>query len=179
MRLLLVLTIVLLSNFAHAASQTDLQANQILSDIERRGASVVVKELYDDPEVWDELLRNVSSGNLGWLKVAEKLGPGTDAGSTNMLEIAIFRALGNAPVQTLTLLSRGDRTIPCFRVEFVCSSDFLIDDPADQKALNLIDRTISRLQEIKEPSLITTRNTCIEGLQQARRDTLRLMREAK
>jgi hypothetical protein len=174
MRLPFVLSLLLLSQLSFAGPQAEPCASEILSQIEQRGARAVVQELYESHESWSALLKAISSGTPEWLEVAKKLKSGTDAGSTNMLEIAVFRALGQAPLDTLRLLASDASSWSS-----VCSSNFLIDDPADQNALNLIDKTIAELQNIKDPSVITTRDDCIHGLYQARQDALRIMKEPK
>jgi hypothetical protein len=157
---------------AFAGSTAALRASDVLTDIERRGARAVVQKLCEDEPRWQELLKVVSSGASEWVAVATRLRQGSDAACSETLEIAIFFALGNAPTETLKLLSK-DR----FSVLGVCSSNFLTDTVADQNALSLIDKRIAALEIVKDPDLVTTRNLCIKGLEQARLDVLRIMAE--
>lgn len=174
MRTSLVLALFLGWQVAFAASTAALRAPDVLVDVERRGARAVVQELCENEPRWQELLKVVSSGAPEWLDVAARLRQGSDAACSETLEIAIFFAIGNAPAETLKLLSK-DR----FSVLGVCSSNFLTDTPVDKNALNLIDKRIAALKAIKDPGLAATRDRCIQGLEQARLDVLRIMAETK
>lgn len=143
-------------------------------DVERRGARTVVQDLCENELRWQELLKLVSSGTPEWLAVAASLRHGSDAACSETLEIAVFFALGDAPAETLKLLSKER-----FSVLGVCSSNFLTDTPADQTALSMIDKRIAALKAIQDPGLAATRDRCIQGLEQARLDTLRIMAETK
>ena len=174
MKISSIVVLLLCCQVSCASSSAMLQAPNVLSEIEQRGAHAVVQELYKDTERWQALLKAVSSGSHEWLTVATKLRPGTDAGSSEMLETAIFFALGNAPVESLKLISAGT-----FSVEGTCSSNFLIDTPADQDALSMIDKRIAVLKIVKDPNLVATRDLCIKGLQQARNDVLKTLDETR
>jgi len=174
------IVLALFSHLTLAAVPVDMQPQDIHAAIQKRGAKAVVNEIYENHENWSVLLNAVSSGNPEWLKVAKALSVGTDAGSANMLQIAVTRALGNAPRETLKLMSEGTgNTVPVFWPVFVCSSNFLIDYPADKSALEFIDNTIEKLNKIKEPGLIKIRDECVKALHNARLDTPRIMREQK
>lgn len=173
MKRLSILLLALCSQVACATSTNAVKAQDIVSAVEQRGSRPVAQELYEDPKRWRELLTAISSGASEWLAVAAKLRPGTDAGASQMLETSVFFALGKSPVDSLKLISANS-----FSVEGVCSSNFLIDTPADQNALSVIDMRIRALRGISDPSLVATRDRCIKGLQQARLDALRLMGES-
>jgi hypothetical protein len=180
MRLLTAFALMLCGQITIAASKTELRPQDIQLAIQQRGAKSVAMELFENREKWPQLLKAVSSGSQEWLNVAKKLSAGTDAGATSMLQIAVTRALGNNPLETLKIMS--DDTVnysPVFSAVFVCSSNFLIDYPADESALEFIDSTVEKLKRIKEPTVANTRDQCITAFQEARFDTLRIMGEQK
>lgn len=180
MRLLTIFLLSLFSLLSFSASAGELRPQDIHIAIEQRGARVVVDDLYKIPENWSALLDAVSTGKLEWLKVAKELSAGTDAGTTSMLQIAITNALGNNTLETLKFMS--DKTVnssPVFSAEFVCSSSFLIDYPADKNALIFIDRTVEKLKAIKDPTVLKVRDQCVKEFQQARIITLKEISEQK
>jgi len=158
---------------AFAASAATLRASDVLMEIEQRGARTAIRAFFENTEQWRKLLEGVSSGSPEWLMVAEKLSPVADAGAGEMLDIALFHALGSEPLPTLKLISR------IRSVDTTCSSNFLTDTVADQNALSMIDKRIGALKAIQDPALVTTRDLCIQGLEQARLDVLRIMAETK
>jgi len=77
---------------------------RLQDEVKRRGAQAVVADLYVHEDRWEEFLRGVASGAPEWLELAVVRAPGTDAGATNQLGIALFLALGPAPERPSTSL---------------------------------------------------------------------------
>jgi len=102
-----------------------------------RGPNAVVAELYNVEPDWDAFLQGVSSGSPEWLDLAAALAPGTDAGATSMLGIALFLALGPAPERVLRLLAAPSGLRDAyFSVEDVCGSNVYIDySPPEARGL--------------------------------------------
>lgn len=180
MRCFITCVLVTIAQLSLASSSVQVRPQDIHLAIKQHGAKAVVMELWDDRNKWTELLKSVTTGKKEWLLVAMELSKGTDAGATSMLQIAVTRALGNNPLDTLRIMS--DDTVnysPVFSATFVCSSNFLIDYEANQSSLDFIDTTVEKLKAIKDPALVKTRDECITAFQQARLDTLRIMSEQK
>src|ERR1043165_1185615 len=95
-----------------------LTAKRALSEINARGPRAVVDDLWGTPR-WDELLTKVETGQEGWLKVAIAIRPGTDAGASEMLTLAVAAALYRNPRSTLEIAA------PVFGVETICG---VLDD---------------------------------------------------
>lgn len=57
------------------------------------GAHGTVRELWNRPEEWDAVMEQVESGQATWLKIATELKPGSDAGQSESLAIAVSRSI--------------------------------------------------------------------------------------
>ena len=152
---------IILFLFAISASgfEYELFPESILSQIEKKGATQVVQDLYDDGKAWSIVLQQIGTGKPEWINVANKLRPGTDAGSSSMLDVAMFIALENSPALVLETCN--------FDLEFVCSANFLIDYPLNEEALKMIERRKISLSKITDSSLYVKRDSCITGLVKA------------
>lgn len=168
MRPLICLT-VFLGSHALLAAPASLVPSDLLSGIAERGSRAVVQELYEDHAKWRELLAAVSTGESDWLAVAYRLRTGSDAGATNMLDVALFRALSRNPRETL-------KGMPPGAIESICSSKFLNDEPADDDALRLVDATVQALAELGDPTIQSMADGCRSGVLAARQILLEAMK---
>jgi hypothetical protein len=108
----------------------------LLKEISRRGAKVVLSEIYDNEGAWKKATDGISGGAPGWLQVAVKLKPVSDAGASEELDISVAEALERAPKDVLALL--GD----VFDAEGICGNPESVgEDPA------VAVRTISKRQK--------------------------------
>jgi len=64
----------------------------LLAEIGARGAAPVVHELYDS-ESWSTVMKRIAAGQRDWLLVAAALRKGTDAATTEELDLAVSGAL--------------------------------------------------------------------------------------
>jgi hypothetical protein len=90
------------------------------------------------------------------------LGPGTDAGATSELRIALFLALGPAP--HVTLLSLRAAPPGPFGVESVCGADVEMDGDPD-RALHLVMERLHTVREIETAELAADRDRCLRALE--------------
>jgi hypothetical protein len=170
MKNFIVIISVILSFFIYSfpqASEKDntadknIVSSEIIHKIKKEGAHKVVNELYEDESKWDELLRNVASGDKSWLEVATYLRQGTDAGATEMLDIAVGGALENNPRAVLLI------TLNVFQVWEICNGpDVVNNEKYDtfKKAKDAVERRIRALNTITDENLIEKRNLCIKEL---------------
>jgi hypothetical protein len=157
------------------ANATDASRPQdLLAAIQERGPRAVVDELWDSDEKWAALETGVGTGTKEWLKVARAIKPGTDAASSETLEIAMFRAIHKSPWAVLSLLASEPQS--WFGV---CSSNFLMGDPADERALGLLDRTIDAIEKVEDNRLSEIRKSWLAGLEDGRRVVLEEMQQKK
>jgi hypothetical protein len=154
---------------ANVASSTNagLQAETVLTDVRAQGARFVVARLYANSDQWNEVMANIGHGGRKWLEVAAALRSGTDAGSSEALDAAMFLALKTAPVAVLRLLKEGS-----FGTEAVCSSNIGTDYPAEQSRRFVKDR-IKVLGSVSRAELLVVRDQCLTGLRAALADLSR------
>jgi hypothetical protein len=138
----------------------------ISAQIASRGAATVLKELYDDEDVWSDVLEHIGTGESNWLNIGASLHKASDAGSSEDLEVAFFFALNHSATQVLRMSSPEE-------MSQICSSNFLIDNRADKTSLSWVDERLKRVKAVKDPLLLQERSSCITGLIQARKIVLR------
>jgi hypothetical protein len=146
----------------HAASPAPpIRAESILEDVNTRGPQPVVAALRSDSNQWDQVMTNISHGNPHWLNVAAALRPGTDAGSSEALNEAVFLALKPAPTRVLQLLKDGT-----FETAAVCNSNIATDYP-DAQSQKFIKERIAALQGVSDQNTLAVRDRCLAGLRAA------------
>lgn len=74
-----------------------------LSEVNRKGASQVIRQLRDTPD-WYRVTERIASGEPAWIDAAVALRAGSDAGSTSELQSALLVALSKNPVYGLRVL---------------------------------------------------------------------------
>lgn len=143
----------------HAAPA--LSAESLLADIHARGARAVVAALRSESGQWDQVMGSIGHGSREWLNVAAALRPGTDAGSAETLDEAVFLALKHQPIRVLQLLKDGT-----FEIATVCSSNIATDYP-DAQSRRFIDERMKVLQAVSDENTRATRTQCLAGLRTA------------
>jgi len=130
---ILIVLIILTSTVANAGPYVSLpSAAQLNADIEKFGAKQVLWDrLWEDEKVFYQLIAKVSSGDAEWVAVAVKLRAVSDAGASELLEMAMSRALAKHPVNVLSVLSSYYNP-GVFSVEDICSGAMLFDSPESQ-----------------------------------------------
>jgi hypothetical protein len=149
--------IVLGLSFLGSARAMAIAPGDVLKLIEDHGAHAADAKLSGTKE-WDEMIAGVASGESEWLTVAEKLLPGTDAGSTSELFDAVAWALPKAPVNVLALVSRK-RT----DWEVVCSGP-PVDFPPPGDSDSYFKRATDAVAGITNKELQGVRAECLTRL---------------
>ena len=128
------------------------------SQVKARGAKTIVNELYKSEVSWTQLMKQISSGEKPWLKVAVALRPGSDAGATSMLEEAVGLALLRKPANVLLI------AIPTYEVQIVCGGR--VDPlPTYELSMSELEKQIKSVQGVKEPQLQILRDSCLSELE--------------
>jgi len=126
--------------------------------IKEKGARQTIDSLWDTPQ-WITLIAGVSSGDQAWLKIAEEIWPGSDAGSASELRDAMAWALPKAPAKVLALAKRG---------EFW--KDTCDGPPVDfppQGSATYFKEALAAVGHVAESSLRATRDECLKKLKVA------------
>jgi len=145
---------------ACAGSATDgsLTPELLLHDVDNRGASVVVRDLWNRHDPWNEVTKRIASGENAWIDVALALRKGSDAGASSDLRDAMFQALAKNPAYVL------QHAEPEYPLSELCEgrvdppstySEAIAEQVRTEKAVEQV-RTIE-LQEKKELCLIKLR----------------------
>jgi hypothetical protein len=102
----------------------------------------------------------VALGSDEWLGVAEALAPGTDAGTSHGLNIALHHALAKNPERVLTILARLPE-----RTELVCSDGD--DEQAAEPAARELRAALAAVGRVGAPELRAQRDQCLQALRGA------------
>jgi hypothetical protein len=165
---MLLLTIVLVPTLVCSTDTNrisyHLKPELIVYEIESSGARAVVNELYSDWDVWDFVLKKIGSGDESWLKVAVALHPGSDAGSAEMLNLAVGEALEHNPENVFKI------TLNEFRLNSICSGADVDDARYNTYELSLeaINVRIQKVSSVKAPSFESTKKECIRNLEKSK-----------
>jgi hypothetical protein len=141
-----------------------LRAENLLADVNARGARAVVATLRSDTSLWDQVMTNIGHGSRQWLEVAAALRPGTDAGASEALDEAVFLALRSAPTRVLQMLKNGT-----FDTTIVCSSNIGTDYSGAQSRRFIKDR-MKVLKGVSDANTLAVRDQCLAGLRTALAD---------
>jgi len=136
----------------------------IINEVSKRGADVIVSELYSTDEAWKFVLRNIAVGTEPWLKVAVALHPGSDAGASEMLNLSVGEALENTPENVFRF------TLQEFQLNTICSG-VDIDDPrynSYELSMKAIKRRQDRIAGISHPDLRDVAKRCIQILEESK-----------
>ncbi len=158
------------SSSTYAQSQqyhNDPQA--ILNEVNAKGASSVVSELYKDLNAWYSVLRNIATGEKEWLRVAIALQPGAQAGSYNMLQVRLGEALEHNPENVLIM------TAYKYVTPFICGGPDIDDKRYGtyELAMEAIKRRQEKVRAITNPKLKEICDDCLKSLEQSKTNMAR------
>ncbi len=110
---------------------------------------------------WQGVERRIGSGDARWIALAPKLAPGTDAGASEGLGIALAFALPRNPRAVLAVLGSedGPRSLTVGRV---CGAPFIEDTVKDVPAYRR--RAVRAVRGVWPPSLARVRAACLRTL---------------
>jgi hypothetical protein len=131
------------------------------ADIARLGAPAVLKKLWENDRVFDELVAKIGSGNRNWIDVAIALRQISDAGASESFDYAFSLALARAPAFVIPLLSYDGGRDPSF--DIVCSGAMIIEPPPGVYEHWLI-RAKKALEAFRpaSPSVAKARHICLK-----------------
>ncbi len=165
----LITILVFVPAFLYAADPTAVNYSSnpesVIREVESRGASIVVSELYDDHKAWHSVLQKIASGDASWLTVANALHPGTDAGASEMLTLAVGEALEHNPDNVFKI------ALKAFEVSAICRGADVDDVRYDSYELSMkaIDLRIDKVAAVKDPSLEKKCRECIHYLEESKK----------
>jgi hypothetical protein len=160
------LMIVSTLQYASAAPHPDYYSNpdSIIAEVNMRGAASVVADLTRDWNVWDSICDKVATGDQAWLKAAVALHPGTDAGSSEMMDLALGEALELNPENVFKI------AMPTFELEFICSGPDVDNPRYDSYDLSIraINLRIKKVSAIKDSKLKKLSKGCVGHLEESK-----------
>ena len=134
---------------------------RVQEQVTTRGADDVVRELYAQPERWASVLNHIETGDPEWIAAALVLRPGSDAGSTSMLNDSMFAALEKAPEIVITY------AFPTFDLASVCGGR--IDPlPTYEQGVRELEVTLAAVSRIQDPVLESRKRACLAQLEESR-----------
>ena len=133
----------------------------MIAEIARRGADAVVREIYNDFNTWNSLLRNIATGDELWLEVAVALQPGAQGGAYDMLRATLGEALENSPESVLRVTGHK------YGTAFICGAPDIDDTRYGtyELALKAIKIRQERVRTIKNPELSELSEDCMISLE--------------
>jgi hypothetical protein len=148
-----------------AAADTQIDPKSILQEVKLKGARAVVSELYGTPKTWHATLERIASGDQSWLDVAVALHPGSDAGSSEMLNLAVGAALENNPAKVF------QTTLKTFQLKSICSAPDVDDPKYDSYELSMkaINQRISKVSSITGETITDINKACIQYLEESKK----------
>jgi hypothetical protein len=106
----------------------------------------------------------VASGDADWVALAPLVAPGTDAGASEGLSIALADALPKAPDAVLGVLTEGGGGP--LDVARVCSAPFIEDTPKHHVAY--VQAAVKALDRPLPPKIRPAGQACLTRLRQVR-----------
>jgi hypothetical protein len=169
-----IITTILLAVTFHAAlaqanSNHKITAQLLSAEIQESGASTVLFKYYDT-SVWsDDIMPGIESATTEWLAIAEQLRAVSDAGASEDLGLALYRALAVNPLRVLPLLT----SIYGGTVQDRCTISFEPELPKEgvTKYLKRIEAGLKKAKNKYEKAMATE---CRRGLEITREDAKRL-----
>ena len=137
----------------------------IIKEIKSRGAKAVVIELTRHWNVWDSICDNVATGDEAWLKAAAALQAGTDAGSSEMVYLALGEALEYSPERVFKIVANT------FNLQFICGCPDVDNARYNSYELSMkaINLRIKKVTAVKDRSLGKTSEECIRYLEESKK----------
>jgi hypothetical protein len=126
----------------------------------RDGPRTTVRRLFDQGR-WDDVSNHIARADPGWVALAGKLAPGTDAGTAEDLAISLAFALPRDAPAVLTVLAAGAAD-----VADVCGAPFIEGTVRDVPAY--VRRATAAVARVTDGGLAATRAACLDALAKAR-----------
>jgi hypothetical protein len=163
------ISIVLITSIVDGAdtkpADFQLKPETLLQEIKAKGAGAVVSKLYGDSNVWHSIMKKIATGERSWLEIAVALHPGSDAGSSEMLTLAVGEALEHNPINVFQIAPKS------FQLSFICGGPDVDDHRYDSYELTMktINRRIRKVTAIKDQALMNTSKECMRYLEESKK----------
>jgi hypothetical protein len=147
---------------------------EINSAINRQGAAVVLRGLWDQDStaVFDQLIAKIEAGDVNWIRLAARLRKASDAGSSEMLDGAMSNAIRNAPVEVLLVTDLGG-DLGGFSIASICSGRFnLMDEDSPKKITTWYTEAERALMKLRPSSVAEKQSACLVELRRSRKHWL-------
>ncbi len=137
----------------------------IINEIKSRGAVAVVAELTKDWSVWNFICDEIATGDQTWLKAAVALKVGTDADSSEMLDLALGEALEHEPENVFKIAANT------FELVFICGAPDVDNARYNSYELSMkaIDLRIKKVAAVKDQSLQKMSRECLKYLDESKK----------
>lgn len=148
------------------APAPDLTATQVHELIDAKGARGAVAQLFDSDAHEMALANGIGTGESEWLRVAQRLRPGSDAASGEILCTAVQEALPKNPAGVLSLVHQG-----AFSVENACAMygfGQIEDERPVPVLLGLVDVRVRAVESVRSAELALEREACLGALRKLR-----------
>lgn len=166
MKIICTISIIVMTTIiqTHNIGAEGLSAKSIQEDILILGPKKVCNSLYGDEKKWISLLRNIASGDEKWLKVAVSLKEGSDAGSSEMLSLAVGEALEHNPENVFKF------ALDSFEINVICGDPDVDDKRYDSYKLSIeaINRRIQKVSSVNDKNLQPEYKKCLQHLSKAK-----------
>jgi hypothetical protein len=136
-----------------AMAQALERATDFEAEIAKHGEKQFARRICQSPE-WAVFINGVEKGAPGWLRIAGRLRPHTDAGCASELETALVTALPNSPDAVVGFLAKYRGPNGTFSVESVCGDKSLSESAEYYQAL------LTALRSVKKPKSPRTMQLC-------------------
>jgi len=110
---------------------------------------------------YEKVLDGISSGDARWLALVPRLQPGTDAGTSESLRIAVAEALPRNPSAVLRLIEHNPRW------REVCTYPMV--EPTPKEARTYFKAAVPAVKAVKSPQLQRAKLMCLVDLAAAQR----------
>jgi len=143
-----------------AEERVRINPESILDDILIIGAAATVKKLNNGEQPqWTEVLRMIETGDPRWLAVASGLAAGTDAATSEDLQVMLAKAL---PINPQGVLSLADSQT-FLSIENLCVAPFI--EPELDYLHRYLAETLESLRRLKAEAVEAKRKRCIAQIE--------------
>ena len=144
--------------------------------ITQENGSTTLQSWWDDQKSWAKLIDCIASGKLAWVNVGLELHPFSDAGSAEMIDMALGEALGSSPQP---ILQKAAILVSTIELELVCSAPSADDTRFSSYALAVaeIERREKALTKVKDQDLEPQVDECRADLEKSKSDVADYFRD--
>jgi hypothetical protein len=155
-----------LSLFASGCCCNPVTPGRIRREIKATGATATVNRLWArvGRSDWDLVIEQIAMGKPEWLALVPEIKPGTDAGATEDLILALSEALPKNTSGVLKLIG----TDPILSYDQICKSPVMEGGTMDEVREYLASAQAA-LENLKDPSVEDRRMKCLAEIKKGMR----------